>query len=76
MEPPQDLIDDIYRNKVLRARAMTPEERLLVGSRLFEYACTITREGIRAENPGISDEQVRDILGQRLALRRRLERRP
>jgi hypothetical protein len=36
MEPTQELIDDIYRQKVLRARAMPPEEKLFAGIRLFE----------------------------------------
>jgi hypothetical protein len=73
MEPTQELIDDIYRERVLRARRMSPEEKILAGPQLFDYACRITRDGIRDQNPGATDEQVETILLQRLALRQRLE---
>jgi hypothetical protein len=73
MEPTQELIDDIYRERVLRARRMSPEEKILAGPQLFDYACRIARDGIRDQNPGATDEQVETILLQRLALRQRLE---
>jgi hypothetical protein len=73
MEPTQELIDDIYRERVLRARRMSPGEKLLAGPQLFDYACRIVRDGIRSQNPGATDEQVETILLQRLALRQRLE---
>jgi hypothetical protein len=73
MEPTQELIDDIYRERVLRARLMSPEEKILAGPQLFDYACRIARDGIRDQNPGATDEQVETILLQRLALRQRLE---
>lgn len=73
MEPTQELIDDIYRERVLRARAMSPEEKLLAGPRLFDWACRIARDGIRSQHPDATDEQVEAILLQRLAWRRRLE---
>ena len=67
MEPTQQLIDDIYREKVLRARRTPIEEKLLAGPRLFAFACEAMRSGIRAQNPGASAEQVEEILRQRLA---------
>ena len=73
MEPTQELIDDIYRERVLQARRMSPEEKILAGPQLFDYACRITRDGIRDQSPGATDEQVETILLQRLALRQRLE---
>ena len=45
MEPTRELIDEIYRERVLRARAMSPEEKFLAGPRLFEMACRITMDG-------------------------------
>ena len=74
MAPTQELIDDIYRGKVLRARREPSEAKLLDGPRLHEYACSIASAGIRSQHPGISDEEVLAILRQRLALRERLER--
>jgi hypothetical protein len=73
MEPTKELIDDLYRERVLRARRMSPEEKFLAGPRLFDMACRIARDGIRDQNPGATNEQVEEILLQRLALRRRLE---
>ena len=72
MEPTQELIDELFRERVLR-RAMSPEEKLLAGPRLFEFACRVARDGIRHQHPDATDEQVEEILLQRLAWRRRLE---
>lgn len=73
MEPTRELIDDIFRERVLRARRTPPEEKFLDGPRLFDYACGITLAGIRRENPDADERQVREILKQRLTLLRRLE---
>ena len=73
VNPPQELLDAIFWERVLRARRMPPEERFLDGPRLFDYACRITMAGIRHENPGADEQRVREILEQRLALQRRLE---
>jgi hypothetical protein len=73
MEPTRELIDELYRQRVLRARQMPPEEKFLEGARLFDYACRITRDGIRHQYPDADEEHVEQILRQRLALRRRLE---
>ena len=74
--PPSDtqrLIAELYREEVLEARAMRPEEKVLLGQQLFESACRITLAGIRNQNPGASEEQCLEILRQRLQLQRRLE---
>jgi hypothetical protein len=76
MEPSKLLIDSIYTERVLRARATSPESKLLDGPRLFDYACRIVMDGIRNENPAADDHRVREILRNRLALRERLERSP
>ena len=73
MQPTKELIDAIYRERVHRARRTPPEEKLLDGPRLFEMACRITMDGIRMQHPDADEAQIRDILAQRLALRRRLE---
>ena len=69
------LIDQLFREKVLRARRMLPEEKLLAGARLFEFACRVTEAGIRDQFPDADQVRVREILSQRLALRRRLDER-
>jgi hypothetical protein len=64
---------EIYRSRVLRARLESIEEKILAGQELFESACEITLAGIRHQNPGISEERVREILRDRLKLGRKLE---
>jgi hypothetical protein len=73
MNPSKELIDELYREQVLAARAMSPDERFFAGPRLFDFACQVTRDGIRHQHPDASDEQVEEFLRQRLALARRLE---
>src|SRR5947209_426522 len=68
MEPDRELLDDLYRERVLRARRTPPEEKLLEGPRLFDLACRIMADGIRDENPGVDEQRVQELLTQRLAL--------
>jgi hypothetical protein len=74
MEPSQELIDSIYIEKVLRARSMTPEQKLLDGPRLFAFACEASRAGIRAQHPQATPEQVDELLRERFALLDHLEK--
>jgi hypothetical protein len=74
MEPTQQLIDAIYRDKVRAARTMTPDQKLFAGAELFGYACGITLAGIHYQFPDADEARAREILRGRLALRRRLER--
>jgi hypothetical protein len=70
----QRLAEELYRERVAEARAMPPEEKLLAGEELFDYACSITLAGIRDQHPGLSDEECLRILDERLALRERMEK--
>jgi len=72
MEPTRELIDEIYRQRVLRARRTPPEEKLLDGARLFDMACQIMMDGIRDEFPDIDEDEGRRILAERIALSRRM----
>ena len=74
--PPPDtqrLIDELYREELREARAMSPEEKILAGQQLFEGACRMTLAGIRNQHSGASEEECLEILRQRLVLQRRLE---
>lgn len=73
MKPSKELVDELYREEVLRARAMPPEWKLLEGARLFDRSCKIIADGIRNENPGADEERVQELLIQRIKLIRRLE---
>lgn len=69
----QRLIDELYREEVIEARAMSAEDKILAGQQLFEAACRITLAGIRNQNPDASEARCREILRERLELQRRLE---
>ena len=71
----QRLAEELYRERVVEARAMPPEEKLLAGEELFDYACAITLAGIRNQFPVASEAECLRILDERLELRERMEKR-
>jgi hypothetical protein len=73
MEPTQELVDALYREKVLRARKMAPGEKLFAGAELFDMACAITLAGIRDQFPEADEQKALEILRERLKLVERLE---
>jgi hypothetical protein len=72
MEPTRELIDDLYRERVLRARQTPPEEKFFAGPVLFEGVCQRMAVGLRAENPGADEVTIQHLLRQRLERVRRL----
>jgi hypothetical protein len=68
----QRLIDELYREEILDARAMPPEDKLLAGEELFHYACGITLLGIENQFPEADEAERRRILEERLALQQKL----
>ncbi len=68
------LADALYREEVARARAMSPEDKLLEGPRLFDRACRLMRDGIRHQHPGLDDDGVLQLLRARLDQISALER--
>ena len=75
LKPTQELIDRMYRERVLRARQTPPEEKLLDGARLFDMSCRIMMDGIRHEYPDADEQRIKEILVERVRLGRRLEER-
>ena len=73
MEPTPELIDALYREEVEAARRMDPAEKLIAPARLFDFACSITRSGIKAERPGASEAEILQLLRERLRMARRTE---
>lgn len=67
MEPTQELVDAIYREKVLRARRQPVEFKVLGGAALFEEACERMRMGIRADHPGITEDEEETMMRRRFA---------
>ncbi len=73
MQPTQELIDDLWRDKIEQAQRMTEQQRLEAGGELFDYACRITSSGIRNQHPEWTDVQVLEELRRRIALAERIE---
>lgn len=59
-------MDDIFREKVLRARRQSPESKFEEGIELFEIAIVRMRGGIRSQFPDFTPEQVENELRRRL----------
>ena len=73
MEPTKELGDQLYREEVLAARAMTPEDRVRVGTDLSRLTLRLAEDGIRNQYPDASAEDVARRLVERFELKRRLE---
>jgi hypothetical protein len=68
MEPTPELIEELDREDIEQARRMTFEQKFMAGAELFDYACGITKAGIRWQNPTFTEEQVMDELRRRVAM--------
>jgi hypothetical protein len=68
------LAEQLYRERVIRARMTPPKFKFLAGEELFKWACSITLAGIGDQFPDADEDERRRILEQRLALRERMER--
>lgn len=66
MQPISALADVLYREEVARARAMSPDDKLLEGPRLFERTCRLMGDGIRHQYPELDDAGVLALLRERL----------
>ena len=75
MEPTRELIEALHLDKVRTAEAMSPAEKFIAGARLFDYACEITKAGIRSEHPEADEARILEILRERLEWARRREER-
>ncbi len=76
MEPTRELGNQLFREEVLAARAMSPEEKLRAGPQLFDFACRVAMDGIRNQFPNADEQRVREILAERVNLGRILEGQP
>lgn len=61
-----DLIDPIYRDKVLRARKVPVSRKMGWGAELFYEVCGRMRSGVRMQFPNATNLEVDVILQQRL----------
>ena len=73
MGPTKELIDGIERDRMARARQMSPGAKFLAGGELFDDVCDRMRAGIRSQFPNEDDAGVNRILKERLDRLRRVE---
>jgi hypothetical protein len=69
----KQLADDIFRERVLRARRTPIEQKILAGVQLFEDLCTRMAAQLRQENPGADEATIQELLRRKLDLLRRSE---
>lgn len=70
---PEYFPSEEYKQAVLHARAMSGEEKLLEGARLFQEECEQMKTTIRNEMPELCEEMVQCELISRLDRRRKQE---
>jgi len=73
MDDLKRLADEIYRDRIIRARRTSSAAKLMEGPRLFAAVCERMKAGIRAQFPDADEDEVQQILQQRLRRLRNLE---
>ncbi len=68
MNPSPELLQDLRREEIADARRLSFAQKFIAGAALFDYACQVTRSGIRMQHPEFNEQQVLDELRRRLAL--------
>jgi hypothetical protein len=56
--------------QITKYRQMTGEQRLKLGLDLHEFACNVTREGIRHQFPAADETEIERRLRERILLAR------
>lgn len=69
-------MDDSFWEEVESARKMTGAQRMTESLRLFDEATRRMLAGIKAQFPGISEEEAHRTLSKRLDIIRRIESLP
>ena len=69
----RQLADEIFRDKVLRARRLSFAEKFRAGGDLFDEMSEVSLAGIRHQHPGADDATVRQIFAERMRIVRRLD---
>lgn len=68
-----EFIRELFYRDLERARRMTPAARFLAGPELWDMACSISKSGIRHQNPQASEEEIDRLLDERIARGRRIK---
>ncbi len=73
MVPSKREIDAMFWEDIRAARMATEEQKLLAGAQLYDRVRRLMTDGVRNENPGATEAEVREKVRARFALARRLE---
>lgn len=76
MNPTSELIAELDREDIEDARRETFAQKVLAGADLFDYACAVTKSGIRMQNPEFDESQVIAELRRRLEMAAKWEELP
>jgi hypothetical protein len=76
MQPTKELIDELFWDKVRRARTANPVDKFFDGARLFDFVCRIMKDGIRDRFPDASEQEINRRLSEQVAIARKLENSP
>lgn len=68
MEPSPELIGEIFKGRIHRARRIPPGDKALSGPELFDHVCELMDSGIRSQFPNADEVEVRRIRRQRLVI--------
>lgn len=60
--------DDFDRDRIDAARRMPPSRKLALGAELFEVAQAVVVGGLRADRPGLTDDELVAEFKRRLRL--------
>lgn len=64
----EKMVDLLDREEVIMARQLPEERKLLIGAEFFDLVCENVKAGIRLQNPGISDNSLKEILDKRISM--------
>lgn len=67
------LADDLYRQRIIRARRISSAEKLMEGPRLFDAVCERMKAAIRAQAPDADEDEVQQLLLQHIRRLRKVE---
>ena len=71
MEPTPELLSQMRRERIERARRMSPADKLAAGLQLYSLAIECMRAGVLLQNPGADETQIRTVIRRRLQNMRR-----
>jgi hypothetical protein len=73
MEPTQEMVDELFRERIRRGGDTPPDQKILDSLRSFDLSCRLMDDGIRHEFPDADDAEVRRIRSERINRIRKLE---